>query len=134
MTTIKSLCRPVFRIAVLAAALAALLCIAGIGASEAFAATVTTDDGFTIDRSYSYGSYTVSVKSYSGKGGDITLPEKAEINGTEYTITTIGGAFKNKLARFRQRYNCGRAGRLRRLQAQASLLGKQARRYAEGRS
>lgn len=95
MTTIKSLCRPVFRIAVLAAALAALLCIAGIGASEAFAATVTTDDGFTIDRSYSYGSYTVSVKSYSGKGGDITLPEKAEINGTEYTITTIGGAFKN---------------------------------------
>ena len=95
MTTIKSLCRPVFRIAVLAAALAALLCIAGIGASEAFAATVTTDDGFTIDRSYSYGSYTVSVKSYSGKGGDITLPAKADFNGTEYDITTISGAFKN---------------------------------------
>lgn len=49
---------------------------------------------FTIDRSYSYGSYTTQIISYKGKGGEITLPATAEIDGTEYQVTEVGNAFK----------------------------------------
>lgn len=64
----------------------------GIGIVSANAATVEVGD-FTVDRSYSYGSYTTKIKSYNGKGGDITLPTTAEFSGTEYPITTVGAAF-----------------------------------------
>ena len=66
----------------------------GISAVGANAATVEVGD-FTIDRSYSYGSYTTKVKSYNGKGGDIVLPTEAEFSGTTYTITEVGSAFKD---------------------------------------
>ena len=66
----------------------------GISAVGVNAATVEVGD-FTIDRSYSYGSYTTKVKSYNGKGGDIVLPTEAEFSGTTYTITEVGSAFKD---------------------------------------
>ena len=66
----------------------------GISAVGANAATVEVGD-FTIDRSYSSGSYTTKVKSYNGKGGDIVLPTEAEFSGTTYTITEVGSAFKD---------------------------------------
>lgn len=66
----------------------------GISAVSVNAATVEVGD-FTIDRSYSYGSYTTKVKSYNGKGGDIVLPTEAEFSGTTYTITEVGSAFKD---------------------------------------
>ena len=66
----------------------------GISAVGANAATVEVGD-FTIDRSYSSGSYTTKVKSYNGKGGDIVLPTEAEFSGTKYTITEVGDAFKD---------------------------------------
>lgn len=66
----------------------------GISAVGANAATVEVGD-FTIDRSYSSGSYTTKVKSYNGKGGDIILPTEAEFAGTKYTITEVGDAFKD---------------------------------------
>ena len=78
------------KLAISVSAAAIICCFGAMGAS---AATETVGD-FTIDRSYSSGSYTVSVKSYNGAGGEITLPEKATINGTEYQITTVGAAFK----------------------------------------
>lgn len=56
------------------------------------AASVTVGD-FVVDRSFSYGSYTTKIKSYNGVGGNIVLPEKAEISGTEYPITAVGDAF-----------------------------------------
>ncbi len=68
--------------------------VMGISAVGANAATVEVGD-FTIDRSYSYGSYTTKVKSYNGKGGDIVLPTEAEFSGTTYTITEVGSAFKD---------------------------------------
>lgn len=66
----------------------------GISVVGVNAATVEVGD-FTIDRSYSYGSYTTKVKSYNGKGGDIVLPTEAEFSGTKYTITEVGDAFKD---------------------------------------
>lgn len=66
----------------------------GISVVGVNAATVEVGD-FTIDRSYSYGSYTTKVKSYNGKGGDIILPTEAEFSGTTYTITEVGSAFKD---------------------------------------
>lgn len=66
----------------------------GISAVGVNAATVEVGD-FTIDRSYSSGSYTTKVKSYNGKGGDIVLPTEAEFSGTTYTITEVGSAFKD---------------------------------------
>ncbi len=66
----------------------------GISVVGVNAATVEVGD-FTIDRSYSYGSYTTKVKSYNGKGGDIVLPTEAEFSGTTYTITEVGSAFKD---------------------------------------
>lgn len=66
----------------------------GISVVGVNAATVEVGD-FTIDRSYSYGSYTTKVKSYNGKGGDIILPTEAEFAGTKYTITEVGDAFKD---------------------------------------
>lgn len=66
----------------------------GISAVGANAATVEVGN-FTIDRSYSSGSYTTKVKSYNGKGGDIVLPTEAEFSGTTYTITEVGSAFKD---------------------------------------
>ena len=66
----------------------------GISAVGANAATVEVGD-FTIDRSYSSGSYTTKVKSYNGKGGDIVLPTEAEFSGTTYAITGVGSAFKD---------------------------------------
>ena len=66
----------------------------GISVVGVNAATVEVGD-FTIDRSLSYGSYTTKVKSYNGKGGDIILPTEAEFAGTKYTITEVGGAFKD---------------------------------------
>ena len=66
----------------------------GISVVGVNAATVDVGD-FTIDRSYSYGSYTTKVKSYNGKGGDIVLPTEAEFSGTKYTITEVGDAFKD---------------------------------------
>ena len=65
----------------------------GISAAGVHAALVDVGD-FTIDRSYSYGSYTTKVKSYNGKGGDIVLPTEAEFPSGTYTITEIGDAFK----------------------------------------
>ena len=73
--------------------MAAALMMCGFGTLSANAATTTVGD-FTIDRSYNYGSYSVTVKSYSGAGGDIELPQTAEINGTTYQIEGIGSAFK----------------------------------------
>ncbi len=66
----------------------------GISVVGVNAATVEVGD-FTVDRSYSYGSYTTKVKSYNGKGGDIVLPTEAEFSGTTYTITEVGSAFKD---------------------------------------
>ena len=66
----------------------------GISVVGVNAATVKVGD-FTIDRSYSSGSYTTKVKSYNGKGGDIVLPTEAEFSGTTYTITEVGSAFKD---------------------------------------
>mgnify|MGYP004543662879 FL=1 len=66
----------------------------GISVVGVNAATVEVGD-FTIDRSYSYESYTTKVKSYNGKGGDIILPTEAEFSGTTYTITEVGSAFKD---------------------------------------
>lgn len=66
----------------------------GISVVGVNAATVEVGD-FTIDRSYSSGSYTTKVKSYNGKGGDIVLPTEAEFSGTTYTITEVGSAFKD---------------------------------------
>ncbi len=65
----------------------------GISAAGVHAALVDVGD-FTIDRSYSYGSYTTKVKSYNGKGGDIVLPTEAEFPSGTYKITEIGDAFK----------------------------------------
>lgn len=67
----------------------------GIGAVSANAASTTVGD-FTVDRSKSgYSSpYVVSISAYNGKGGEITLPTTAEINGTEYPITSVGNAFE----------------------------------------
>ena len=67
----------------------------GIGAVSANAATTTVGD-FTVDRSKSgYSSpYVVSISAYNGKGGEITLPTTAEINGKEYQITSVGNAFE----------------------------------------
>lgn len=65
----------------------------GISAAGVHAALVDVGD-FTIDRSYSYGSYTTKIKSYNGKGGDIVLPTEAEFPSGTYTITEIGDAFK----------------------------------------
>lgn len=81
-----------FKKALITACSAAVL--AGISVVGVNAATVEVGD-FTIDRSYSYGSYTTKVKSYNGKGGDIVLPTEAEFSGTTYTITEVGNAFKN---------------------------------------
>ena len=69
--------------------------LTGIGAVSANAATTTVGD-FTVDRSKSgYSSpYVVSISAYNGKGGEITLPTTAEINGTEYQITSVGNAFE----------------------------------------
>ena len=63
-----------FKKALITACSAAVL--AGISVVSVSAATVEVGD-FTIDRSYSYGSYTTKVKSYNGKGGDILLPTEA---------------------------------------------------------
>lgn len=68
--------------------------IMGTGAVGVNAATVEVGD-FTVDRSYSYGSYTVKIKAYNGKGGDIVLPSEAEFDGTTYSITEVGDAFKD---------------------------------------
>lgn len=65
----------------------------GISAAGVHAALVDVGD-FTIDRSYSYGSYTTKIKSYNGKGGDIVLPTEAEFPSGTYKITEIGDAFK----------------------------------------
>lgn len=81
-----------FKKAMLTACSAAMLM--GISAVCANAATVEVGE-FTVDRSYSYGSYTTKIKSYNGAGGDIVLPEKAEFSGTEYVITEVGDAFKD---------------------------------------
>ena len=70
---------------------AVIMC--GFGVIGASAATTTVGD-FTIDRSYSYGSYSVTVTKYSGAGGDIELPQTAEFSGTTYQIEGIGSAFK----------------------------------------
>ena len=66
----------------------------GISAVGVNAATVEVGD-FTIDRSYSYGSYTTKVKAYNGSGGDIVLPTEADFSGTTYPITEVGNAFKD---------------------------------------
>lgn len=66
----------------------------GIGMVGAQAVTVEVGD-FTVDRSYSYGSYTTKIKAYNGAGGDIVLPESADFSGTVYPITEVGNAFKD---------------------------------------
>ena len=52
----------------------------GIGMVGVHAVTVEVGD-FTVDRSYSYGSYTTKIKAYNGAGGDIVLPESADFSG-----------------------------------------------------
>lgn len=59
---------------------------------------VVTDDGFTVDRSYAYGEYTVKLTGYTGSSSDVTLPATATIGGTDYTITTLADAFKGNTA------------------------------------
>ncbi len=81
-----------FKKAVITACSAAM--IAGTGVVGVDAATVEVGD-FTVDRSYSYGSYTVKIKAYNGKGGDIVLPTEADFSGTTYAITEVGDAFKD---------------------------------------
>ena len=79
-------------------------CFCVLFAGSAFAAT-TEVDGFTVDRSYSYGSYTVKVTKYNAVGSavatDITLPVKAKFNDTEYTVEKVAVSFteeqKNKI-------------------------------------
>ena len=63
------------------------------GMPKAAAATVEVGD-FTIDRSRSYSTYVVSVKSYNGTGGDVALPETAEFSGVTYPITSLGSALQ----------------------------------------
>lgn len=75
----------------LSVAAAVMLC--GFGAMSASAATVDVGD-FTIERAYS-SKNVVTVKAYNGTETDIVLPEKATINGTEYTVEQIGDAFKD---------------------------------------
>ncbi len=68
-----------------------------MGISTAVSASTVDVGDFTIDRSKSgYSSpYVVSVSAYKGKGGEITLPSTAEIDGTVYPVTAVGSAFKN---------------------------------------
>ena len=54
-----------------------------------YGATITTSDGYTIERKVSYGSKNVSLKSYSGTDLELMLPAKANFNGTDYNVETI---------------------------------------------
>ena len=55
---------------------------------KALAATYTTDDGYTIDRTYNRG-YTVKLTGYSGKDTELTLPAKGTFSGREYDVTEV---------------------------------------------
>lgn len=70
-------------------AAAAVLAISALPFS-ASAAEATVGD-FTIEQSY----YTpdATIIEYTGDGGAVTLPEKATVGGSEYTVEVIGGAF-----------------------------------------
>ena len=71
-------------------------CVTALGILGGVHAAAADDSDFTVTRKYSYGSYTVAVTSYNGKGGDVTLPAEAEIGGQTYTITKVGSdVFKN---------------------------------------
>ena len=74
---------------ILSLAAAAVLAISALPFS-ASAAEATVGD-FTIEQSY----YTpdATIIEYTGDGGAVTLPEKATVGGSEYTVEVIGGAF-----------------------------------------
>jgi len=60
--------------------------------------TVKWNTSFMVDNIY-YRRTTdnnVSLVYYAGNGGDVVIPEKVTVDGTEYTVTAIsGGAFQN---------------------------------------
>lgn len=72
-----------------------LLSEAFFGKTSAVSFSLPPAVNITIDRSYSYGSYTVKIKAYNGKGGNIVLPSEADFSGTVYKITEVGDAFKD---------------------------------------
>ena len=95
MTATKLLFR---RLPMLFVSLGLLLLLFALTTVKANAVEVETEDGFTVDRSRSYNGYTVSLTGYTGSSSDVTLPATATIGGTEYTITTLAGAFKENTA------------------------------------
>lgn len=64
----------------------------GIGIVGVHAATVEVGD-FTIEKSGYGSSLEISVKSYKGNNGEITLPTTAKFGETEYAVTSVGEAF-----------------------------------------
>lgn len=54
-----------------------------------YGATVTTPDGYTVERRGGYGPAEVSLKSYSGTDSELTLPTKANFNGRDYNVEKI---------------------------------------------
>ncbi|MDD7020944.1 MAG: hypothetical protein PUI34_09995, partial [Hornefia butyriciproducens] len=53
------------------------------------AASTVTEDGYTVNRTYSYGSFTVAVTKYDGTDTALTLPAKATISEKEYTVEEV---------------------------------------------
>lgn len=67
-------------------------------APKAGAWNATAGD-FNIEKPYSsYGSSEVTVKEYTGKDTNITLPSTVTYNGTEYQVTAVGSNVLKKLA------------------------------------
>ena len=62
-------------------------------------AWTATEGDFKIEKPYSsYGSTEVTVKEYTGKDTDITLPSTVTYSGTEYKVTAVGSNVLKKLA------------------------------------
>lgn len=95
MTTIIE-SRP--RIPRLAMVFIAAVVVMLLTAPKAGAWTATEGD-FKIEKPYSsYGSTEVTVKEYTGKDTDITLPSTVTYSGTEYKVTAVGSNVLKKLA------------------------------------
>lgn len=62
-------------------------------------AWTATEGDFKIEKPYSsYGSTEVTVKEYTGKDTDITLPSTVTYRGTEYKVTAVGSNVLKRLA------------------------------------
>lgn len=62
-------------------------------------AWTATEGDFKIEKPYSsYGSAEVTVKEYTGKDTNITLPSTVTYSGTEYKVTAVGSNVLKKLA------------------------------------